>query len=387
MSFRPSLKAFLVTSGALLLALPALGLYTRPELERVPIERLISNLERVVAERPDDAALLHHLARTHAMAFSSRLDSSDQVEAIEGPETPLPWFGFEPPHVPFRRPKLEAPDAGDREHLARAIELYRQLLDLRPDDQVVALGLAWMLEQAGERESAIAGYRSVVAGAWKGERDPRGIPRRWVTVETAGYLIPLLDPEKDAVEIADLESKVRELRSRPRDITPIAIPLEPDVGPENLALPDAAVRFDLDGSGRSLPWQWISPRAGWLVYDPDGLGEIDSALQMFGSRSFFLFLEHGYEALALLDDDRDGELAGAELEGLAIWRDADSDGQSDPGEVRPLSAWRIRSLSCRFERHPSGLLFSPAGVLLDDGTLVPSYDLVLRTSGTEESET
>jgi hypothetical protein len=38
---------------------------------------------------------------------------------------------------------------------------------------------------------------------------------------------------------------------------------------------------------------------------------------MFGSRTFALFMEHGYAAMALLDDDGNGVLKGHELEHLA----------------------------------------------------------------------
>ena len=42
-------------------------------------------------------------------------------------------------------------------------------------------------------------------------------------------------------------------------------------------------------------------------------GVICSGLQMFGSYSFFLFWNNGYEALSALDDNQDGKLDGAEL--------------------------------------------------------------------------
>ena len=43
-----------------------------------------------------------------------------------------------------------------------------------------------------------------------------------------------------------------------------------------------------------------------------------------------------------LNDNGDVMLAGAELTHLAIWRHANSNGLSDPGEVRPLGYQGIR---------------------------------------------
>jgi hypothetical protein len=93
-----------------------------------------------------------------------------------------------------------------------------------------------------------------------------------------------------------------------------------------------------------------------------------------------LFWENGYQALAALDDDADGELAGDELRDLAIWHDRNSNGTSDRGEVRPLSTHGIVALSCRYEES-DGLMFAamaPEGVRLADGRTRPSYDVMLR---------
>jgi hypothetical protein len=127
-------------------------------------------------------------------------------------------------------------------------------------------------------------------------------------------------------------------------------------------------------------WTWISSRAGWLVHDPGGTGEITSALQWFGNVTFWLFWENGYQALAALDDDADGVLAGDELRDLAIWHDRNGNGTSDRGEVRPLSTHGIVALSCRYEES-DGLMFAamaPEGVRLADGRTRPSYDVMLR---------
>ena len=125
----------------------------------------------------------------------------------------------------------------------------------------------------------------------------------------------------------------------PRWVTPLVVPLDDDVALRDLIDPQARVLFDADGSGIPRPWSWIRPKAAWLVFDRNGQGRITSALQWFGSVTFWLFWHNGYEALRSLDDNGDGAVSGRELQGLAIWRDENANGVSEPGEVRPATSW------------------------------------------------
>jgi hypothetical protein len=45
---------------------------------------------------------------------------------------------------------------------------------------------------------------------------------------------------------------------------------------------------------------------------------------------------NGFDALRALDDDGDGQIADAELKGLALWFDRDRDGRSLPARSRPV---------------------------------------------------
>jgi hypothetical protein len=102
---------------------------------------------------------------------------------------------------------------------------------------------------------------------------------------------------------------------------------------------------------------------------------------MFGTVSFWMFWDHGYQALRVLDDNADGRIAGRELLGIAIWRDWNANGRSDRGEVLPVGAWSIVSLSYDHaidEAHPDEIAYSPRGVTFADGSTRPTFDLVLR---------
>ena len=156
------------------------------------------------------------------------------------------------------------------------------------------------------------------------------------------------------------------------------------LAPPPPGLLDAARRRFFYGPGASLVTiaaAALLAWAGWLVFDPRGRGEIRSALQMFGNVTFWLFWSNGYDAMRSLDDDFDGRLKGKELTGLAIWRDANANGVSERGEVKPLADWAIVELSYAYsfdETHPDEIPFAPAGVTFRNGVTRPTFDLLLH---------
>ena len=103
---------------------------------------------------------------------------------------------------------------------------------------------------------------------------------------------------------------------------------------------------------------------------------------MFGTVTFWMFWENGYDALCSLDDSGDGRLTGSELKHVALWRDADIDGVSDAGEVTSLTSHGIIALSCRHivvhDEDSSVAAYSPEGIRYRDGSTRPTYDLILR---------
>lgn len=339
----------------------------RPDIEQVPVDRLVSNLEKKLEANPNDLQGLYALGRVHAMAYALGLEQFDVLK-----DGGTPFFGHGngstvPPTVqdPAKAAKAVA-------HLKQAIAYYQQAVKVDPEHLPSQLGLGWALEQAGDKQAALAAYRRAFKLAWAGEQ--QGVFGLSMTEEAGRYLLNLLDKEKDAKEVAEVGQVLKEVAEKPRAVTPLVIPLEPAAGLDQLVDPKARVEFDLDGSGEQRGWGWTTPQAGWLVYDPQQTGRITSGLQMFGAVSFWVFWKDGYQALGALDDNHDGQLLGGELAGLAVWRDANQNGQSEAGEVLPLRDWNITGLSCRSETHPSGIPFSPQGVTLGDGSTRPSFD-------------
>lgn len=356
--------------------------YMMPDLVNVPIEQLIKNLALLVEKNPTDEVAMFNLARAHAMAFAQR---SSTLEVRRNNESEGAWFGYDPPHVPFVvKPTDDLEKLKQaRQHLAKAIEWYRRTLTAAPGNLPAALGLAWCLEQSGQKRKAIKKYRNVIKAAWEKEKDLKQADLGWhsVTAEAAGYLIPLLDRDNDKEEIKTLQNRMNQMGLLPRPMTPVVIPLRDGLSVRELEDRSAQVSFDADGTGFKTRWTWITKDAGWLVYDRHRTGKVTSALQMFGSVTFWMFWENGYQALVVLDDDRDGILAGEELRGLAIWQDLNGNGLSERGEVRPLAEWDIIGLSCRYVRdtnRPDRMPYSPQGVFFRDGSSRPTYDVILH---------
>ena len=361
---------------------PGTAMYIQADLIDVPVDRLIKNLQTLADKNPRDAAVRFNLARVHAMVYALKTDTA---RVAKGRENEGAWFGYEPAHVPFTATptgdpkKLEAA----REHLAKAIALYEEVLKLAPANLSAALGFAWCLQQSGDKWKAIAEYRKVIDAAWEkeGRLNNGGLGWHSITEEAGGYLIALLDKQNDEDEIRRLQARMSQLSKVPRPITPIVIPLRSGLNPSELVDRWASVAFDADGTGLKKKWTWITKDAGWLVYDPRHTGKITSALQMFGSVTFWLFWDNGYQALAALDDNFDGILSGRELRGFAIWQDLDRNGLCEPGEVKPLAEWGIAAVSCGYlsDSGRSGYVaHSPDGVSYVDGSSRPTYDVVLH---------
>ncbi len=382
---------FVVAAAAVALTLTLRGgaldaIYVKPDLENVPVARLVANLERELADDPKSPDIHLRLARLYAMAYAANADElpTTVVAGRSSQGNPEVWFGHEPNVVPADIPPGTPRTSASKVYLQKSVDHYKRVIELAPAGLVGRIGYGWTLEQSGNKALAIAEYRKAIEQAWPKEQNVKfaQLGQRFYTEEAARYLVPLLDPKQDAAEISELQKRMQMLSRVPRPITPIAIPLSDQATLKTIIDLNAAVPFDADGSGRRRAWTWITGQAGWLVYDAPGSGRITSALQWFGESTFWAFWKNGYEALEALDDNRDGELRGLELRHLAVWRDANRNGRSEPGEVLPLARHGIEALSCRFLKGDGiyTAAWSDAGVRLAGGRTRPSYDVILRTA-------
>ena len=365
-----------------------LGIFIEMEIENVPIERVLQNLERRAREYPRDVQTRINLGRIHAMAYASNAETAPVLKSRNPNDPPEPEFGVitsQFANLQITRPSDSAAVIKGRDHLTKAIEQYEAAIAIDPSNMIARLGRAWCQHQLGERQAALAGYRALLSDSFAKESAgelPDFSNFMPMTEEVSQYLLALLDPVQDAAEIREIHDRVRTIQfaMAVRPVTPIAIPLEDGAPVSSLVNHSKTVVFDADGSGVPRSWSWITPKAGWLVFDKHGGKAPTSALSLFGSVTFWLFWDNGYAALQSLDDDGNGRLEGAELEGLALWQDINQNGKSDPGEVDSLASWRILSLSCKFEWVEDDVdvtAWSEAGVTFEGGVVRPTYDLLL----------
>lgn len=285
------------------------------------------------------------------------------VKAIElEPDNGLFFLGRASLHDQFRefarRHELEIPAAFAEVTPQSITDLYVQAFEKSADDD------------ARLTHIPLAGMQSVVS------------------FEAAGAILARRDEPDVRLDAGDLKraedhlTKMKALERGP--ITPIILATSAATTLPELIDSDCTVLFDLDGDGLARPWQWVGPDAGILVWDPRRRGEVRWGTQLFGSATFRMLWEDGYQPLRWLDDNRDGRLTRGELAGMSLWFDRNSNGQSESGEVQTLEKLGVVSLSVNAQSDADGVLTSPGGVRWADGRITASWDWIALPAGQED---
>jgi tetratricopeptide (TPR) repeat protein len=330
----------------------------------VPVDRVIANVRAQIKDHPNDAASWLVLGRVLSYSYGTTTST-------------IPMQG-DSPHVSVipSQPRPHPPSTDEKARLKESIEAFRKSISIDGTNALAHLGLGWDLEQLPDKDGALDAYRKAYELASKTELAMKYLPPGFeaISLEAAQRIIELRKPAHDA-EITRLEKSSQTLRRLPRAMTPVIFSFREGARLDELVAPDVRVGFDLDGFGGSR-WSWLQSSTGILVWDPRHTGVVDSGLQLFGTATWWMFWHDGYAALAALDDDRDGWLAGAELNGIAIWIDRNQNGRSEPGEVISLAAAGIVRLRVSGVPGPTGVLGNACGVEFADGRCTPSYDWI-----------
>jgi hypothetical protein len=119
----------------------------------------------------------------------------------------------------------------------------------------------------------------------------------------------------------------------------------------------AAGDFDLAGREMSVGTDWVGSETPWLALDRDGNGSIDDGRELFGSMTLLpdgRRAINGFVALAALDDDGDGRItpADASFGRLLVWRDANQNRRSEPGELTSAGEAGIVSIELGYRVAP-----------------------------------
>ncbi|MCT0207432.1 calcium-binding protein, partial [Synechococcus sp. CS-1332] len=150
----------------------------------------------------------------------------------------------------------------------------------------------------------------------------------------------------------------------------------------------SAVHFDHDGNGFAERTGWISPKDGLLVRDLDGNGTIDNGGELFGNNTLLpngSKAANGFEALAVLDNngDRFIDQLDSAWSTLRVWRDGDSNGVVDRGELQSLDEAGVLRLGVGYTDSnfidPQGNRHLQIGEFrVSDGTLQSMNDVWFR---------
>ena len=365
-----------------------------------PIDRALQNVQAMEGIEPTQRELA--LARLNLLAYARddgpftyiaenhQLDEAGSVLCSEvrpsrygPPETPEPAFGPDDRCAAFDfqlGPRGETPASAPHNPSARALarlttarDHYLRALRAEPNNLRARLGYAYVLDRLGRTSQARSQLRTIIK---KGLPRLAGEQAEWedhaVLTEAAEHLSHLATSSSDRARVQRLRSRLE--ASRPIIyVTPIVVPMR-DVAFSRLVDEASPVAFDFAGTGDRRAQGWLTPDAAWLVWDPEWRGQVNSGFDMIGQRTWSVFWSDGFEALRALDDNRDGELTGGELGGLALWRDENRNGVSDPGEVIPANVHGVAALAVRGVSTRPGLITAENGVRFDDGSTRPLYD-------------
>ena len=117
---------------------------------------------------------------------------------------------------------------------------------------------------------------------------------------------------------------------------------------------DGMSHFDLSSAqdGSATRTDWPTAVTPWLALDRDGDGRITSGEELFGSatRVGHGRARHGFEALATLDDNRDGRVDAKDraFARLLVWRDGNADRASSPAELTSVVANGLEWIALSF---------------------------------------
>lgn len=384
---------------------PARAMFIYPQL--APVDRLLAKAQAYMDKHPQEADAHYTLARIHYLAFS---DQRDEIRAYrpddekeEKPNLIVNWMRD------ANRPgsthgKLPPPSLID--HASKARKEFEEAMRLDAQNGLYALGLASLLDEIRQwkwtahvdvlpdalKETTLSQVRGAYAKAMAlslpEDEAQKTLPmsglKELVSYEAAEALVRLSE-EKNLIggeehDLQEAKKAIAQLQQLPPCgvITPVVFSFQQTTHLSERLSPEIIVDFDLRGYGWRQRWTWVKPSLGLLVWDPKHSGKITSARQLFGSYTFQIFRKNGYDALAALDDNGDGVLSRAELEGISVWFNQNSDGISQPGEVTSVQDLNIRSIATAATGTDGIHPMNRQGLVFQDGRILPTWDWITR---------
>jgi len=232
------------------------------------------------------------------------------------------------------------------------------------------------------KQTYLTAYELAIQEDLQREYRPLGGLREVVSYEAGNAYIRLWEAEAEIPDdvserIVGMKDNLAILDKLPLGpITPVVFSLQGGDSLADLLAPACVVSFDLDGDGAVERRPWVKPTTGFLAWDGDRDGRITSGRELFGSVTWWLLFPNGYRALDMLDDNRDGTLAGTELKGLSVWFDRNSNGTSEAGELVSAESLGITVISTKPTGYDGKSPMHTDGIRLNDGRTLTSYDWI-----------
>ncbi|HEY1267515.1 MAG TPA: hypothetical protein VGH16_09680 [Candidatus Binatia bacterium] len=403
--FKSLIGAAVSLFSLLAFTLPAQSKFIMPQM--TPIDRLVKNAEAYLVKHPNEADAHYTLARFHYLAFSLK---RNQAPAIEDQGRLIPaeqWMLDQPYFKPKGNPGAKLQDNELIDHAARGVRSFKEAIRLDPRNALYQLGFASLFEEFWRwskktrpaatppelrditLRSVRDAYSKTLTRALAKESIAQESPVLGVRKSVTGYEAAagvvrvgqdgsMTDADKAELKRAKTAMTYFDKLSEKGFFTPIAFSLQPALHLADLLDPDKTVDFDLRGYGPRETWPWVKPELGFLVWDPNESGRIESARQMFGGYTFQIFWRTGYDALRALDDNDDGVLSGSELDGISVWFDRNGDGSSQPDEVVPVHRLGIVSIAVTFNEYDDIHPTNSHGITLKDGRTLRSWDWMVE---------
>ncbi|WP_426575409.1 hypothetical protein ACP179_02565 [Xenorhabdus stockiae] len=128
--------------------------------------------------------------------------------------------------------------------------------------------------------------------------------------------------------------------------SPIVINLD-GKGIQTTSIFDQSVKFDLLGTGQKVTTAWITPSSGFLVWNQDGVDEVNSVADLFGG----IDRMEGFLKLMDLDKTHKGYISQENeiYPSLRVWVDKSMNGRLESGELFTLPELGIEKLFVNFD--------------------------------------
>ncbi|NEQ95340.1 MAG: hypothetical protein F6K30_01180, partial [Cyanothece sp. SIO2G6] len=172
-----------------------------------------------------------------------------------------------------------------------------------------------------------------------------------------------------------------------KNIDPIILDLNNN-GVDLISLDQSSVAFDMDNDGVSDRTGWLSPEDGFLAHDRNGDGQINNITELF-SEYHSPGAHTGLQALATLDSNSDQQIdiQDAAFTELSVWRDRNTNGNTDPGELMPIEESGISAIALNHtpvnENRAGNIVLSTTQAQFTDGSSIEVAEVAfLVNSGT-----